>query len=262
MASAMIDRSDLAGNSRSEPFILFWEPVPLHPRHRVAPLLPLAGRVSTRARGATRADAALMPLRQAPRGGWSWPAKQHGPVCRLCAASCNVAPRSWVPTLDRQQLHEGHLLCHHHIEPAIYIRPHITIRCTVNDIVHCPTGKKGQRRNLHGAEAPSPLSAQRPHPTACVGEMMHDIGEVKRKGLGRSVPLLLLEDRGHAARPISRYGVAGHSRHVDGDDLRSKSPAYKSMCIRDAHLSHACEHRLHKSELQAADAGQRNPDTL
>ena len=29
MATAISDRSDLAGNSRSEPFIFFWEPVPL-----------------------------------------------------------------------------------------------------------------------------------------------------------------------------------------------------------------------------------------
>ena len=169
MATAISDRSDLAGNSRSEPFIFFWEPVPLDPRHRVAPLLPLAGRVSTRACGAIRADAALTPLRQAPRGGWSWPAKQHGPVCRLCAARCNVAPKSWVPTLDRQQLHEGHLLCHQHIEPAVYIRPHITISCTVTDIVHCPTGKKGQGRNLHGAKAPSPFKRPTTTPKCLCG---------------------------------------------------------------------------------------------
>lgn len=91
---------------------------------------------------------------------------------------------------------------------------------------------------------------------------MHARGEIRRKGLGRSVPLMLLEDRGHVARPISRYGVAGHSRHVDRDELWSRSPAYKSICIIKGLPNHACAHRLQKLELQTADAGQRNPDTL
>ena len=92
--------------------------------------------------------------------------------------------------------------------------------------------------------------------------MIYAIDEMKRMGIDRSVPLMLLEDRGHVARPISRYGVAGHSRHVDRDDLWSNSPAYESIGIIKVVLSHACMHRLQKSELQAADAGQRNPDTL
>ena len=90
MAFATIRLKVAAVDLRAQLFILVWQPVPLDPRHRMAPLLSLAGRIPARACGAIGAEAPLQPFRQAPRGGWRRTARRHCAIYRLSAASHNM----------------------------------------------------------------------------------------------------------------------------------------------------------------------------